>query len=380
MKRNIYLLIFAIIFASCQNEEIINSSSTENLLDVNNDKEIIRQLGYSTIDLIDCGEFYLIEGDIALNKNGLREYAKQSNNSQYSDTTIQLRQGTDRFNNGDFRIISDRIVRNITISTTGVSTEWHNATKTAIETINNISGCCVKFNLIPFTTQPLPNIVVSYKNGVAGNISTIAWTELPTSGGNPARNIYINELKEKSDSHPYKAKTMLHELGHSLGLMHTHGDDGTDPDRYWDYDNDYKMSKRIPGTPLIDNQSFMSSFSDDRIYPGFTKYDLIALRFLYPEKKHELKFKNSSSLQVGFNNSIYLANPILDVNYTLTIDGADLIGSNGAVITGNTGNRPISNYQEVMFRVPSNMVGRSVYFYLYMNGDLVETKTVPVSR
>lgn len=61
-------LMSMMAFLSCQNEEVLNDRELVDLTQLNGDKAVIQQLGFDVRTLLDKGDYYLLEGDIAIAK------------------------------------------------------------------------------------------------------------------------------------------------------------------------------------------------------------------------------------------------------------------------------------------------------------------------
>lgn len=95
----------------------------------------------------------------------------------------------------------------------------------------------------------------------AGN--TIAFASFPGAGGAPGSTVTIN-TKFNTLTASQKQFAITHELGHCFGFTHTNQSFGA----------------VIPGTPVTDPNSVMNSTVLN--WNGFTQYDLIAFRTVYP--------------------------------------------------------------------------------------------------
>jgi len=134
---------------------------------------------------------------------------------------------------------------------------WRDAVVQAIAQWNGVGSS--KLHLVQVGTQAEANINVFMGTYDAAN--WIARATLPT--GNGTGYFEINPRCNDMAANQ-KLFAAVHEMGHNIGFWHTDQTTGT----------------LIPGTPVTDANSVMNSF----VLPwnGFTNYDLIAVRYLYP--------------------------------------------------------------------------------------------------
>lgn len=259
MKSLFKLFILVVLsfsgFWSCQNDaELIDSSNQMKIIN-ENDIAIIKALGLDVTSIVDMGDYYLVEGDIALLKSQINDYLP--NYGQGPVTRQSYMPGA---------LVSHLIAKNMTvridnsISTTGHGGLWRDAVENAIAAWNSIPNCLINFTLITSS-----NADITVKLGHDDNPDVIAWAPLP-SNSRPGSSVTINDLQL---SYENKTFAITHELGHTIGLLHTHVLPPT-------------SSILISGTPTIDNASIMSYVSDRSLYPGFSFHDVIALQTLYP--------------------------------------------------------------------------------------------------
>lgn len=270
------------LFFSCQSEE---DYFEENKIDSEIPYEhqaIIRQLGLDITTLIDKGEDYLLEGSLMLSKKEMKNYILQPDTN-----VISPKQGYVKNHLISLIKAQDITIRvDASIPQSGVGSDWRQAVITAINEWNKVGGTCLKFH---YTTASTADITVkrttSYDNAVA-------WTWLP-SGQKPSNEIFVNS---EFDNYQYKANTLIHEMGHTIGLLHAHVNAAS------------QGGVTIPGTPEIDNASIMSYNRDRSLLPGFSNHDLVAIRKLYPVALPEIQIKqmvspsSNPSYTISFTN------------------------------------------------------------------------------
>lgn len=276
-----FIILLTLACFSCQDEADINNTVEKTAI-ADGDIAIIKSLGLDISTIVDKGEYYLVEGDIAFNKEDLR-----SSISSTDSSGLQLRQGV-----VPTKLLSMANARNITINidasvpTTGRGAEWRTAVVSAISAWNNIPGSCVKFTL----TTGTANLTVKAKYDNSPNAG-FAWTFLPLNN-KPTSELFVNTFFNDFDT---KANTIVHELGHVVGLLHSHDTPSSQN----------KDGIVIPGTPEIDFESIMSYRRTRTLFPGFNYYDIISILYLYPDPN---VFKVTKSL-IGTNENVTYSIP-----------------------------------------------------------------------
>jgi hypothetical protein len=134
---------------------------------------------------------------------------------------------------------------------------WRDAVVGAIAQWNGVGGS--KLHLVQVGTQAEANINVFV--GAYDAANWVARATLPSGSGKGTLEINprFNDMAANQ-----KLFAMAHEMGHNIGFWHTDQTTGT----------------IVPGTPATDPNSVMNSF----VLPwnGFTNYDLVAVRYMYP--------------------------------------------------------------------------------------------------
>jgi len=267
------VFILTLLTSSCNNETI-----TDNSLDIipEKDKQIISSLGFDINNLSDMGTYYVVEGDIMFEKSSLCEYANKD--------TSKLKQA------GHEYLIGRSNVRPITI---GVSNSlkvsgknhWYTEILQAIEEWNNISPECGIFFV--FTTNSNPDIMISDDENTLGNgiLATGAYPKNKKPGSQIKINLDFWDNCTLSSSQ--KKYNMVHELGHTIGLVHTN----------WSSLNEYSGIP-ISGTPNSgtnpDPNSVMNGGTAFNSWNGFSDYDIIAAKRLQPAFILEITAERSS--------------------------------------------------------------------------------------
>ncbi|HEU0112221.1 MAG TPA: M57 family metalloprotease [Flavisolibacter sp.] len=112
------------------------------------------------------------------------------------------------------------------------------------------------------TTVPEHDVLITTMYNNTSNV--IAQAYYPSYDGSAGHKVQINTYYNYLNA-SYKTFAITHELGHTIGFTHTNQTYGS----------------LIPGTPETDPNSVMNS----TVLPwnGFTSYDVIAVRTIYPK-------------------------------------------------------------------------------------------------
>jgi hypothetical protein len=194
---------------------------------------------------------FIIDQDVVISKAAVEDYMAGKHLSRNESGRVEQRRYT--------YLVSDAYVYNIKyFLETSVPNEWKPSITQAIAEWNAVGGAKVRLSEV--TTASQANIRV---NSMYDTQNWVARAELPYSDGSPGHVLTIN-TRFNTMSSGEKLFAMVHEMGHNIGFLHTNQTDGT----------------LIPGTPETDPNSVMNSF----VLPwnGFTNYDRVALRQLYP--------------------------------------------------------------------------------------------------
>lgn len=291
-----------IVFTSChdENSPYENTSSKPDL--INNDILTISKLGFDTIGVEITDSHYIVEGDILINKEDLRK-GTQTKQAYHPNGVIRQ----DKVVN-----ITIKIDSNIEGTDTGL--EWRRAIYRAVTELQSLKGSAVNFS---FVSEGDADILIRkyYDNK---NTYIVAHGEFPLNG-NPGKLIEINYSLPKNLSFSEKVYTMVHEIGHNLGLRHTN----------WNSIQE-TSANHIPGTPNSDSKSVMNNGVGE--WSGFSNYDKIAICYLYPltetigcppsELSQLINPRFQCSARLIGGNTISLDKP-LTVEYSFNYSGSD---------------------------------------------------------
>ncbi len=251
-KRSItvYLTIFTVsLFVSCSNEEL--EDTPESIGDLSKHYTFLVTSGFdrNEIKFDEASDMFIIGEDILISKKEVENYIKRDN----SNTEIIGKQRRGTF------IVSANNARDVTYFVeSNVPQSWKIAINQAVDQYNTINASGLRISLTNDRNNADSRIFTGYSNG-----NWVARALLPNSSRRVGSWIEINTRFNSMES-GRKLFTMVHEMGHNFGLLHTNQNDGT----------------LIQGTPVTDSNSVMNS----SVLPwrGFTNYDLVAIRALYP--------------------------------------------------------------------------------------------------
>lgn len=208
--------------------------------------EKVVAMGFRKDQIVDHGDYFLVEGDIRIDKAALRAAPR----TQRVVSTVAANR------------------RNISVNLQAVQAEnvsWANATRAAMANWSASQDGGITF----FETTGAADVVVSFWWGPTCEAARGSWP----AGGAPGTTVSINRSYAGSYSYAQQVWVMTHELGHNVGLAHTNTSDGT----------------AVWGTPASDGASVMNSGA---AFPGcppaapawssLSYYDQLAVRNLYP--------------------------------------------------------------------------------------------------
>ncbi len=264
MKPNFSFSLFIVLlmFYSC-NEEfnvLVSKDINTNLsLEFEQAKLTIKSMGLDTAFISEWNNYYVVEGDILICKDSIKlskASTRQYRTNYYASDSQIIYVGVD--------------------NTIAQNTDWREATQEVISEYNKNTGLQLRYR------ETSPSITIT--KGKIQEIDCCATGTFPTSYGKPGNKIVINtNFFANIDTYlSYKQKVFLliHELGHNLGLRHTSG--SSEGDGGWGL-------IQIPGTPISDPDSYMNANTCGNSWFGFSQYDLIGLRYLWPIK-HTVSF------------------------------------------------------------------------------------------
>jgi hypothetical protein len=262
----VLMLFLSLIYSSCTEDESIkkDQGSEEATTDIELQK--LLDAGFAPESIQDVGSHFILEGDIIIPKGSLlnaeppKEKAHGGREKQWTHSIAGLvgyvQQGA----------VSVRIDPS--------AEQWRNHIVAAVGFWNNVHNTRVNLYItngshvdITITGVPAPGGLPAFGAAVLpSNSNAGSVVELNSTPG------FIPDWRIRT--------TITHEIGHTLGLLHT--------------DSPGSNALRVPGTPASDNLSIMNSGSAPNrndpglndpvlLWPGFSSWDYQSIQILYPE-------------------------------------------------------------------------------------------------
>lgn len=220
----------------------------------------VEALGFRGDMVRDFGDYVVVEGDIRLT----REQIEAARVAGPGDPPGP------RFQYTTYALVGSPKVNQITVdlSALGQNLDWRDAAREALTHWSGISWSYVR--MVEGGTgsdiRVIPNCNLG--SGVAGRAT---WP----SGGNPGPQIEVNPCFSASQS--ARVRTMVHELGHTIGFRHSNwSQNGESADPIG--------AVHVPNTPTSgnDNGSVMNGGSAGSAWAGFSFHDAAAAKNVYP--------------------------------------------------------------------------------------------------
>ena len=241
----------------------------------------------------------------------------------------------------NFYIVDQSIAKNIRVYVDGsVPPAWSSAVTDAVEYWNSVPETQVQFKI----TTSLSLAQVKISTNYDSDLATVAIGDAPSTTGLPGYNIRINTNSSvySSTDNTLLKLAIAHEMGHTIGLMHTNTD----------YYNNPPLGSGnvqfISGTsqPGQDPNSLMNSVVNTSKY--ITNSDLIAIRTLYPftfsawVDKPRGSYEELSSVAITWDNSVISSSATLTISLH---DVDDVFVTTLATNVPNTGSWTVSGAQ-----------------------------------
>jgi hypothetical protein len=315
------LLLFAIYISSCEKADNSGTrASTRNKTIPPSVKKFIYSLNFDTTNIQDIGKYYVVENDIMLAKDLLNTYK-----SGVIDKSAKQARVSDLVSTANVHSITVRV--DASIPTSG-DDNWRGAVQAAIYEWNNIHSHLY----MTYTTNSTADITVSSDNGslndgdweyISGQwywVWTLANASWP-NGSKPGSTIIINldTDSNRAFSDDQKKYNIVHEMGHCIGMRHTN----------WSGLGE-STGIGISGTPNSgsdpDPNSVMNGGTALNSWNGFSTYDVVAIRALYPWIPISIDGPLSlESYNVGTDVTYYIdfgsAQPSWPCNWSISYNG-----------------------------------------------------------
>lgn len=291
------ILCCCMLIFGCKKNDLGANQRTE----PNKGLKTLMNLGYDTTGVIDMGDHYLVENDIVISKtllSGTLPRQAYGSNSQLVNASKQ-RSMTIRIDNS--------------VPDNNGSLDWRDEVPLAIAVYNNLATSNIRFTLVTSSTADIVIKTASYASA-----GSPARAPLP-SGGNPGAYVEINTSFTGTLSSIEKVYTLVHELGHCIGLKHTDwyndtvtGDGpypavGNSPNNATDEDTESIMMHSIPW--------FLFSVE-------FSAWDMYAISFLYPSS--ELQITGQGPICGSGTFTIEGLSPHATVNWSISSTASSL--------------------------------------------------------
>lgn len=273
--------LLALLLHSCQKQEtgeiptVKRINTFVNLTE--NEKEALKNLGYSTDSVSEFNDYYIVENDILIKKALL-----QQTRDGKSDVKVSQYNGNWLVSN-----YSDHNLNILVTQSIWSNSVWYSGLHNAVAYWNSLPNSNIKLHLITssYHTNERVDITVHSDNGqLSSNVAADA--PLPYTDGKPGSFIRVNtDFKDPNTNDFYSSQAtwnMIHEIGHCLGFQHTN----------WYYRNEWSLvnyygANHVPNTPVYtssDPNSVMNGGTAlSSCYSGcFSSFDQTAVNYLYP--------------------------------------------------------------------------------------------------
>lgn len=287
MKRIFKLTIIflgTVCVVSCMEDHGIYDTIEPTWKTDNSHFAIIESMGFSLKGIIEQDDCYIVEGDIAIEKEGLDSFEPATRQAHYNLITNGRQDGI------RVKITSNNIP----------DAGWLQATRNAIDIWNSVPNCNVYFYKITNSALIHDTKVTIDGSAVTGRV--VALGAYPNNG-RPGSYVKINP-DYNDHTIEQKTYTMVHELGHVLGVSHT---DTVSKNTQYHIDGTPDWHK--PGQAEI--ESVMYSESGDRSWGDwawtwgeltsgrFTNGDILAIQNLYGSPDYSISIVGPESLNPG---------------------------------------------------------------------------------
>jgi len=264
MKKVFFIIaLMALVVVSCQKDDVAITQEEVSVQVLDQ----IKDLGFSTQNVIKCDEGYIVEGDIILTSESMQNLTQE----------IKLRVGAEEhyctYNlvTGTPRVITVSLDKKL-------PSNFGPALDAAIDRYNVLN-----LNISFQRVDRNGDIKITAGPRWWNSYGILGMGGFPTNAGDPYNSIQMNTTAFKNAKIGYLTTVLAHEMGHNIGLRHTDY-----MDRSFSCGGEYSNegpsdvgAVYIPGTPVNpENRSWMLSCTDGSDRP-FTSNDRAALNYLY---------------------------------------------------------------------------------------------------
>lgn len=266
LKASLAFLLPGLFFFSCK-KEAKQEPPQEVSQEVLNK---IKELGFSTSQVVARDGGYIVEGDIFLSPDNLNEVS--------TSPVLRIAE-VEQYRT---RNLVTALPRTITISLSGLSNAFVQGADLAISRYN-AENLQIRFQRV----SSGGNIrIEGFYEGPSGGFITLGSAGFPTSGGNPYNRILMNTHPQAYGSNPnvnYVGSVIQHEVGHCIGFRHTDwqnrayscGSGGNEGG------TQNPGAIHIPGTPTGPSSGSWMLACSNGGNRTFNSNDRIALNYLY---------------------------------------------------------------------------------------------------
>ncbi len=256
------LLGFALLLNACTKDNSLDQIAENSSPDIQEDyisdaskRQILVDLGFPAEEITEFADYFLIHDDLVVYKEGIDE--NLTNPLAEEGNYRQLRSSV---------FVNENIVTNIRVWVDPTfNAAWTTLIQNSLTAWNN-AGSLVNFQINPVNphirifVDSNPACPASHRN-LSSN--TCGRGSFP-SGGNPGNLISINTNSSFINTNAKRLRTITHEFGHNIGIMHTNQGSGT----------------QIPYTPTSDANSLMNGGECGRTIT-LSANDIRAVQIMY---------------------------------------------------------------------------------------------------
>ena len=224
--------------------------------------QYIMSFGIAEEDIVEYPDFYLAEGDLKFAKDMALPNPEVQTEHYMSQYLVSPgnRSITVYLDLNSFQLTQE----DINMGRIDITSFLPNAVFAARNAYNNLN---TDIQFLPAQSRSTADIVIE-KPGPFFEGGACGVAGFPTSAGMPYPLIYI--FPETGNNTQSKVtETLVHELGHCIGLRHTNGGNESPSPIY------------IPTTPLSDGSSVMNDYGCGSNWNGFSSGDVTAINCLY---------------------------------------------------------------------------------------------------